>query len=818
MSVIANDRNTASVGFVHSLKARLLLICVLLALVPGAIIAYIGIRNATSSLRQEMDQRLESVVTVQASRVAEWATSGSKEVQALANTAEMRTMDPELAGPALVSAQSKMNGFQTLMLVSPEGDFLASSDGSTGNVSERAYFAPTMAGQTVISEPVVSKATGDVAVVCTAPIKGADGSVGGILIGTLSLKALYENELSDVDLGSGYVFILDKTGVIIAHPVADKLLVENLTRNSSAALAAVATDMTKGGTEVSAYTYEGVEKVVAYAPVGVNGWSIAAAQPSAEALAGVQSFTRTTLILLVLVALVSATVSIFVAGSIANPISLMTEVAADLAEGGLGDGLDQSNMRSLQGRRDEIGLLGQAFSVMTAASADMAQAADRVADYDLTAEVQPRGERDVLGKALHTMIANLRSAIASVRQGADAVTQSSATLAGSADSAGQATSQVAMTIEEVARGSAQTAQSINAASRSTEELNHAIDGIAKGSQESAGAVGVMSSAAAAVADAARDIEHRASLASSEADGGRSVAREGLQAMQATLTGMDAIRSTVQEAASEVEKMGKRSAEIGQIVGTIEDIASQTNLLALNAQIEAARAGEQGRGFAVVADEVRKLAERSARATKEIAQLITAVQEGSSGAVAAMSQGAKEVANGAQLAQQSGAVIERLQSSVEAIVGEIRGITDLATALSGASSRMMGEVERVSAVVEESSAATEEMSASSTAVSESLGSVAAVAEEASASAEEVAASAEELAAQIQEVHAISQEMAQQAKAMRQSVELFQLAASEHYQQPTQAQPFAPRPVTRQESAPRLATVAAHGNGNGNGHRR
>ena len=145
----------------------------------------------------------------------------------------------------------------------------------------------------------------------------------------------------------------------------------------------------------------------------------------------------------------------------------------------------------------------------------------------------------------------------------------------------------------------------------------------------------------------------ASVAADTAKQARVSAEAGGKVVDDTVHGMKRIAGVVNKSAETVKELGKSSDQIGEIIGVIDDIADQTNLLALNAAIEAARAGEQGRGFAVVADEVRKLAERTTKATKEIAGMIKKIQADTTGAVQSMEEGTQEVERGIELADKAG---------------------------------------------------------------------------------------------------------------------------------------------------------------------
>ena len=222
-----------------------------------------------------------------------------------------------------------------------------------------------------------------------------------------------------------------------------------------------------------------------------------------------------------------------------------------------------------------------------------------------------------------------------------------------------------------------------------------------------------------------------------------VAEAGGRAVESTINSMDLIHGQVESSASVVKDLGAKQEQIGEIVGTIEDIAAQTNLLALNAAIEAARAGEQGRGFAVVADEVRKLAERSAEATREIASLIDSVRVGVDQAIHSMEASTEQVRQGAA-------------HSAEA-----------KTALTG----ILGSVKSVSEVANENLRMVEAITVDANAVEQSIMTVASVSEETAAAAQEMSANSEEVAASTQEVsNAIERQTASVQEVSRMSSEL------------------------------------------------
>lgn len=254
---------------------------------------------------------------------------------------------------------------------------------------------------------------------------------------------------------------------------------------------------------------------------------------------------------------------------------------------------------------------------------------------------------------------------------------------------------------------ASTSTQVAAASTQLQETSVRIATGAEEVASQAGTVAVASEEMSATSSSISDSCHHAADSSSQAS---QAAVAGSSVVSSTICGMDQIAARVRSSAATVATLGSRSDQIGAIVATIEDIADQTNLLALNAAIEAARAGEQGRGFAVVADEVRALAERTTRATREIGEMIKAIQTETRMAVTEMEAGVQEVQRGSEDAARSGEALQEILSTINEVAMQINQVATAAEEQTATTNEITSNIHQISAVVQDTASGAQESAA------------------------------------------------------------------------------------------------------------
>ena len=426
----------------------------------------------------------------------------------------------------------------------------------------------------------------------------------------------------------------------------------------------------------------------------------------------------------------------------------------------------------------------------------LAEGMEKLRDNDLTYEVTPvtplieNYGTDEIGKtaeftnnmrnkvvaaieAYNEAREGLSGTITEVQEAAESVTRTSEQLNEAATQTGAATQQIATTISQVAGGTAEQARASSDTNAAVQELSAVITQVGAGAAEtsrsverSMTAVSSMQTALSATDKAAEELKpanERAAAALTKVTA----------AIDDNAAGMARIKTAVDESAVKVADLGAKGDQIGAIVETINDIAEQTNLLALNAAIEAARAGEMGKGFAVVADEVRKLAERSGRATKEIASLIDEVQKGTADAVRAMESGSVEVEQGLVVGRRGAESIIEIRDASGARDAALDRVFGALTAIQGAARDVTAASDDIARVVQQTAAGAATMASSSDSVTRSISSIAAVSEENSAAAEEVSAATEEMSAQAEEVVASASTLADMAAQLDGLVAKFKL---------------------------------------------
>lgn len=403
----------------------------------------------------------------------------------------------------------------------------------------------------------------------------------------------------------------------------------------------------------------------------------------------------------------------------------------------LGDFTNRMDIKS----NDEFGQMSSMLNNLRDSQLEKIEAAEKIANGDLQFKVNSLSENDVLSRSFEKMIDNLNKLVLEIKFLTTASVKGNSSARGNTkgfeggyneivkginetldaiydpineaidalekiasgdltvkiskkysgdhekikDSINNVTHSLGKTLNDVSLAAVAAASAAHQISSSTEEMAAGANEQSSQTTEVAGAVEEMTKT---IFETTKNTT-RAAEASKNAG---TVALEGGKVVKETINGMIRISDVVKQSSQTVQALGKSSNEIGEIIQVIDDIADQTNLLALNAAIEAARAGEQGRGFAVVADEVRKLAERTSKATQEIASMIKQIQKDTDGAVKSMKLGTDEVEKGKILAEKAG-------QSLKEIIAGAENVADIVTQVAVASEEQSRTSEQITQNIE-----------------------------------------------------------------------------------------------------------------------
>ena len=555
--------------------------------------------------------------------------------------------DNDMASNKLASDLMRKTTLARLVEDTVFKDFsVADASGKTFNntdISSRDYFNYAKNGTPYISSPLIRMTDNSVTIMAAAPM-GDQVLYGGIDY------TKFSEIIEKIDIGlTGYGFIVDKHGTIIAHP--DEQVVRDMTNYITLAqedpsygeLAELMTEMTGGAAGVKTLRVRGERRMIAYTPVLCEeGWSVGVAISENEILYDIKIMLAIAAGIFVTMLLLAIIMSRTAADTIARPVMQSTERIELLAHGDLSTPVPTVKSRDETGRL--LQSLSETFASINGYISEISDILTGIAQGDLSKESEQNylGDFAPIGQALTTITASLNAAFSDITTAALQVEQGATQISSGAQGLSQITMEQAATIEEL--------------SASLAEISVGIQGIAHNAE---------------------------------------------QARELTEHSGENVKNGNQQMSDMIEAMGEidhSSSEISKIIKVINDIAFQTNILALNAAVEAARAGAAGKGFAVVADEVRNLASKSADAAKETTALIE--------------QSIASVKKGTKMAQRTARSLEEIAKESEGVSALVNQISEATNDQATAVVQINQGMEQMSSVVQTSSATAQQSAASS----------------------------------------------------------------------------------------------------------
>ncbi|MBE7518989.1 MAG: hypothetical protein HS107_07045 [Thermoflexaceae bacterium] len=781
------------------LLPKLMALFLIVGIVPLVVVALIARGQASSSLDAAAEAKVAELAFNASDKLDRNLFERYGDVQAYALSEPAKSMDPKKLNEWMNKMMGTYSPIYSLMVVADaSGKIVAANtvdldgkpldtDSLVGrDVKSEAWFKTAVGGtlaanQTFVEDLHEDTLMGEVfgagerarAMSFTFPIRDDNGKIVGVWtnrfnwsVTTDVLNAVIERaresgmttaELTLVN-SNGIVLASEDPAEVLTRNIASEEIVQSaLKTGASGSEAGAALDGTDHG---HLYGYFNSAGFGTYPGLG---WGVIAAQNQSEALADVNALTQKILIVGVIAALAVAAVAFWVAITLRRPVAaVVARLAAQreslgqvqaamtaMAQGNLTMSVSPDSEKIANPSRDEVGQAAASVNEIIDAIGGTVEA------YNAA-----RGE-------LTTLITSVKSNATNILSASDQLREASDQMAG-------ATGQIASAINEVTRSAVSLSSLSQDSAREVERVAAGSQQVAAAAQSNAdSALGSKSEASQmnerilAVASASEEV-------AKAAEESRGAALQGQQAVGQAVSSMEAIAQAVERASRTVDLLGEYGQQIGDIVKVIDDIAGQTNLLALNAAIEAARAGEQGRGFAVVAENVRSLAERSSESTKEIADLIAKVQQGTREAVEAMAAGVKDVTEGREITSQAGHALDSIIASVQQSAVQMQRIATDVQGLASGAQRIVASAEEMANLAEESARGAGDMAQGTSKVTEAIIQVSATSEQTSASAEEVSASTEELSAQSEELAATAGQMKDLAQALNEAAARFRLA--------------------------------------------
>lgn len=602
-------------------------------------------------------EQLESLTRIiaqseQAARLANHAAlpSGSAEGTPYAKLPRKNkpSLNPVLI-PYLERIANTHDEIQYASFATPDGAFyigpVPDSDMRNFNPTVRPWYqaAVKQPDKVVWSDPYIS-ASGDLIITATKAIV-QNGKLIGVAGLNISLDQL-TNLVSEIKVGqSGYAFLTDKNGVMLAH-TKDKSLIMQNAKEKFPYLAPVY----ERETGIFTYTSQGSEKVGHFVTNPLTGWK------------------------LVIV--------------INKEDLLQLQVALDaLHQQGL-DLLNSIKSNQLITLSVMLGV-GLVLFVLCAAGAylfarsinrrveQIRRAMNRLSEGDLTQRIdaQPGDEIDELALRFNDMADQLRSLIAASKNLSQSIEEAATGLAAVAEETTAQAADIARTINEIADAAAkqaeeteQGAQVVNAFARSLDRVTESANSVQQ-----------------AVAETSRAGE------------------QGVAAMTELERSSEQNVAVAERVTADIQALSEQMRRITSFTATIKEIAEQTNLLALNAAIEASRAGEHGAGFAVVASEVRKLAEQSSRAAREIEQVVQAIHSQVDTTVETIGQTADIARQQHGVVQQTKQAFQRILQAVEHIQEKMEGVAAAMAEMNRGKDTFVQTIANISAVSQQTAA-------------------------------------------------------------------------------------------------------------------